>query len=197
MVNLPAVCRSCGFTFGSGIVVENCANSSFYGNTSRCPKCGSVAEILDATTDESGTLSFSQSAYNVLTSPAVSPDTLDRLKFLVAQQQKEDLAKLQEFIREIEVELPELSTLKDLLVPKNAGEFYGMLGFILTLIVFIQTMRASKKQPVPTVVNNYYGYGDPEEAAYLAAHQAGGLKRKALCPCGSGKKFKNCHGKST
>ncbi|WP_298444728.1 SEC-C domain-containing protein [uncultured Ferrimonas sp.] len=150
--------------------------------------------MLDATTDSSSNLHFAKSAFNVLSSPVVANDTLDKLKIIIAEQQKSEKKETDDFIKTIELEVPELSGLSNLIVPTNAGEFYSMLGFLLTLILFIQTMRASNKQPEPTIINNYYGSQDPEKSAYEAAHKSGGLKRKELCPCGSGKKFKNCHG---
>lgn len=194
MVNLPAVCKKCGFSFGSGIVIENCSNSTFTGNTSQCPKCGGVAEILDCTTDSSGNLHFAKSAFNVLSSPAVAYDTLDKLKVIIVEQQKTEKKEAGDFIKAIELEVPELSDLTNLIVPANPSDFYSMLGFLLTLVLFIQTMRSSNKQPEATIINNYYGSQDSEKSAYEAAHKSGGLNRKDLCPCGSGKKFKNCHG---
>jgi uncharacterized protein YchJ len=194
VVNLPAVCKKCGLTFGSGIEITNCTNSSFTSNTSKCPNCGSIAEILDCTTDHTGNIHFAKSAYDVLTNPAVAFDTLERLKGIISQQQKVEKKDAKNIVKTIQLEVPELSELTHLLVPSNAGEFYSMLGFLLTLIIFIQTMRSSNKEPNTTVINNYYGASNPESSAYEAAHKSGGLKRKDLCPCGSGKKFKNCHG---
>lgn len=204
MVNLPAVCGKCGCTFGSGFVMVGCRNSSFTGNKSQCPKCGYMASVLDGHTDSQGKLHFAKSAYNILASPSVAPNTLVKLKSIIAQQQQKEQQQEEQqseneevasFVEMIQSEIPELSGLKDLFVPSNAGEFYGMLSFILALIVFIQTMSFFNKQPTPTIINNYYGSdGDPEKSGYEAAHKSGALKRKSLCPCGSGKKFKNCHG---
>ena len=194
MVNLPAVCRSCGLTFGSGIVVENTRNSAFYGNTAECPNCGSMAEILDATTDDQGRLHFSKSAYDVLNSPAVDPTTLEKLKKIVARQQKAQKPSKKALVEEIKQEAPEASGLADLLVPTNAGEFYAFLGFLIALIMFLQTMRNANKKSDSTVINNFFYASEPEKAAFFAAYRQGGLKRKDPCPCGSGKKFKNCHG---
>jgi len=55
-------------------------------------------------------------------------------------------------------------------------------------------MRSSLKEPNPTIINNFYNSCTPENEAYKAAYAQSGIKRKDLCPCGSGKKFKNCHG---
>ena len=80
------------------------------------------------------------------------------------------------------------------MVPTNPGEFYGLLTFILTLVMFLQLIGGSKKAVDPVIINNFYGNENPEISAYNAAYQSGALRRKDPCPCGSGKKFKNCHG---
>ena len=195
MINLPAVCKKCGLTFPSGIAIgNNCSSSSFKDNKTSCPQCGSISDILDCTTDTEGKLHFSKSAYEVLSNPAVANDTLEKLKVIIATQQKSETKSAKTVIETIKKEIPELDGLTNLLTPQNAGEFYSMLGFILTLILFIQAMRSANKQPNTTVINNYYGAPDYEQAAYQATYESGGLKRKDICPCGSGKKFKNCHG---
>ena len=194
MVNLPAVCKNCGCTFGSGIVVENCSNSSFIGNKAKCPKCGHMADILDATTDSQGNLHFSKSAFKVLNSPAVDSTTLEKLKTIIAKQQKTEKPHKENLIQSIRDETPEISELAELLTPTNAGEFYGLLSFLIALIIFIQTMRNSSKEPAPVIINNFNGAGCSEETIYNAGYQAGALRRKSPCPCGSGKKYKNCHG---
>lgn len=194
MINLPAVCRNCGLTFNSGIVIDKALSSSFVGNKSQCPQCGNMAEILDATTDDQGNLHFSKTAYDVLSSPAVDPATLEKLKKIIFQQQNKGKPSKEEFIKAIQVEVPELSGLADILVPTNPSELYGLLTFILTLVMFLQAIPESEKAVDPIVINNFYGTENPEASAYNAAYQSGALRRKDPCPCGSGKKFKNCHG---
>lgn len=156
--------------------------------------CGGMAEILDATTDDQDRLHFSKSAYDVLNSPAVDPSTLEKLKSIIAKQQKAKKPSKKALAEEIRQETPEASGLADLLVPTNAGEFYAFLGFLLALITFLQMMRGSNRKAGSTVINNFYYSAEPETAAFYAAYRQGGLKRKDPCPCGSGKKFKNCHG---
>ena len=193
MVNFPAVCEECGFTFSSGISGEK--RVTVIGSTTQCPKCGSVAKILDASVDSSGHLHFAQSAYNILRGAAVNPKTIEKLKEIIQQHRESTQPEAKSFIESIESEIPELNELSKYVVPANAGEFYAMLTFLLTIIIFIQTMKGDTKESGATLINNYYGASDPESAGYRAAFQQGGLKRKSPCPCGSGKKYKNCHGK--
>ena len=151
---------------------------------------------INAKTDEKGNLHlFSNTAFRVLSSAAISQHELFQLKAMVKEQiaKKEDSQENQ-FIESIQQNLPDLDEITNLLTPTNAGEFYGFLSFLLALVTFIILMRGSSKQASPTIINNFYGTTNPEADAYRAAYEQSGIKRKDLCPCGSGKKFKNCHG---
>ena len=191
MTDVPALCNSCGFVFHSGFSIG--ANSTVSNCLTKCPKCGSTVDI-NAHTDSKGNLQlFSITAFRVLTSTAVPTQELDKFKSLIKGNTKEKKEKA-EFIETIKQELPELEEITNLLVPTNTGEFYSFLSFLLALITFVILMRGSSKQPNPTIINNFYNTNNPEGEAYKAAYEQSGIKRKDPCPCGSGKKFKNCHG---
>lgn len=191
MTDVPAFCNNCGYIFHSGFAIG--PNSVVSDCLTKCPKCGNAVDV-NATTDSKGNLQlFSKTAFRVLTGVAVPTQDLDKFKSIIKNNTKERTDK-SEFIETIRQELPELDEITNLLVPTNAGEFYSFLSFLLALITFVILMRGSSKEPSPTIINNFYGAKDPEGEAYKAAYEQSGIKRKDTCPCGSGKKFKNCHG---
>ena len=158
-----------------------------------CPKCKNRV-ALEAQTDSQGNIhQFSTTAFRVLTSSSLHPQELDKFKGLIKSSKVAKTEK-SDFIETIRQELPELDEITNLLVPTNAGEFYSFLNVLIALITFITLIRGSSSEPSPSVINNFYNTGDPEGEAYKAAHEQSGIKRKDSCPCGSGKKFKNCHG---
>jgi hypothetical protein len=99
------------------------------------------------------------------------------LKDVLTLAQKEGSAP--EVVAERAVQAaPELSTIRDLLIPKTPGDFYSLLALVIAFVTFLQSMKSGRPAPT-TVVNNFFG----------------GVRRKDPCPCQSGKKFRNCHGK--
>lgn len=191
MADVPAFCNSCGYAFHSGFAIG--PNSTVSNCMTQCPKCGNMVDV-NAKTDSKGNLHlFSKTAFRVLTSAAIPTQELNNFKSLIKSSKIEETDK-SEFIETIRQELPELDEIANLLVPTNAGEFYSFLSFLLALITFVILMRGSSKEPSPTIINNFYNSSNPEYEAYKAAYEQSGIKRKDLCPCGSGKKFKNCHG---
>ena len=148
VTDIPAFCE-CGHVFYSGISVSG-ANNVFSNCGSRCPKCGKMVTI-NAKTDEKGNLHlFSNTAFRVLSSAAISQHELFQLKAMVKEQiaKKEDSQENQ-FIESIQQNLPDLDEITNLLTPTNAGEFYGFLSFLLALVTFIILMRGSSKQASP------------------------------------------------
>jgi hypothetical protein len=82
---------------------------------------------------------------------------------------------------------PELSWFEKYLVPSNAGETYALLGCILAFVTWYQTRPKKKPEEPKVIVNNYFFGTDPFKD----------IGRNDPCPCGSGSKFKHCHGKSS
>jgi hypothetical protein len=193
VADLMAFCNKCGYSFHSGFSLG--ANSTVSNCGSACPNCKNVV-TLNAQTDENGNFkNFSKLAFATLTAASFPIYDLEKLKDLIkVKPNKSDISSERELVEVIKQEIPELDELTNLLVPTNAGEFYGFLSFLLALVTFIIVMRGSNKEPSQTIINNFYGASEPENEAYKAAYEQSAIKRKDLCPCGSGKKFKNCHG---
>lgn len=151
MAGIPARCRICRRNFlfhgigGRGITVVNSGTS--------CPYCGGPADIQDATIDQSGRVHLLRSAYDVLTQPGITREDLEIAAaiFRRAQEQRESAAAV---AAQLSNEVPPLSPLARLVVPRSAGEVYGLLGLLLTLILWLIQHFDDKASRVPDVVIN-------------------------------------------
>jgi hypothetical protein len=110
-------------------------------------------------------------------------DQLPKLKAILEDANHRKSAHTDVFAL-IEQQLPDLAQVKDLLVPKTPGDFYGLLTFVVGFLAWLQSRKPAKQSP-SVVINNYFNELDPFRNA----------KPNDRCPCGSGKKFKKCHGK--
>ena len=88
------------------------------------------------------------------------------------------------FVSEIRDIRPELGWIDDLIVPTNPGELFTLLTFLLTFFIWWQGRKQKSTESPSVIVNNFFD----ENIKYK------GIKRNERCPCGSGKKFKYCHG---
>jgi uncharacterized protein YchJ len=84
----------------------------------------------------------------------------------------------------VAAELPDFEWLKTYLVPTDAGEFYALLGVLIAFLAFFKSSRPTRGVSPKVTVNNFLAASDPFRHA----------ERNGLCPCGSGQKFKQCHG---
>lgn len=194
MANIPARCNVCGHTFYSGFSLGG-RNSVVSDCITRCPKCRNAVSVNAATDSQGNIHIFANTAFCILSNQAIQVHDLRKFREIIKlNKPSKNEEEKTDFIETIKKELPELDEITNLLIPTNAGEFYGFLSFLLALITFLILMRGSNKEPNQTIINNFYNTNDPESEAYKAAYEQSGIKRKAPCPCGSGKKFKNCHG---
>lgn len=160
MTDWPALCRNCGASFSSGISVgPGIKGVKIMNNTSICPNCGTSAEVLDGGTDNQGKVYFLRddyflrAAYKALTDLKVSNDDLFAISNVIKQaQQKREKPK--NVIGELEKKVPSARSFIELLKPKTAGDFYGMLSFILVLIMYIQSQTEKLEDLPQQVINN-------------------------------------------
>lgn len=110
-------------------------------------------------------------------------ETINQLK-TVLQEAQEKKSSQPDVMALVEQVAPDLSAIKELLVPKTPGDFYGLLGFVIGFLAWLQSRKPSQQQP-SVVINNYFSSQDPFK----------GAKANSPCPCGSGKKYKKCHGR--
>jgi uncharacterized protein YchJ len=104
----------------------------------------------------------------------------------------------EEVKRQIAQADPSISKLSDW-VPQTRGELYAFIAIVLTIIsLALQSRSNSDVQNqsttinVHTVINNIEAEDDARQPYIRTDPKVG---RNQLCPCGSGKKFKRCHGR--
>lgn len=207
MTNWPAFCKKCGASFNSGIsIAPEVKGVKITNCISVCPNCGASVNIPDGGTDDEGNVYFLSAVYKALTDSQVSNDDLYVISDVIkrAQQNKEKPVSV---IDKLGKKAPSAVSFIELLKPKTAGDFYGMLAFVLALIVYIQSQTEKPKELPQQVINNItinQTYIDtkpkpknipPKQAANKKITKKEKIGRNSPCPCGSGKKFKRCCGK--
>ena len=140
----------------------------------RCPRCKSHNAIVSIPALE-----------NFVAQVQAVPGVAEKLAHLTAvlNDAHERNTPHSEVVILVEHAVPELTALRDLLVPKTPGDFYGLLAFVIGFLAWLQSRKSAKQKP-SVVINNYFAAQDRFK----------GAKRNEACPCGSGKKFKKCHG---
>lgn len=206
MANLPAFCDNCGLIFNSGIAFENCTNVSISGIKSVCPNCGSMAYVPE------GLFNFIDNSIVLLKGSDISIKKLIEFKRIITELREKKLS-LVEIKTKIEKDAPELNSIISTL-PKTRTELYAFLALLLTVItLMINQCEKNEIRNVTSnnIVNNYnvtYTL-KPKESQLDSIKQTiftydslddkqfknKKIGRNEKCPCGSGKKFKYCHGK--
>lgn len=70
-----------------------------------------------------------------------------------------------------------------------------VVGFVFNVDIKVEAQQVEAKGVEPKRAENL-SYSAPSEPGGVSAPAAGGTSRNAPCPCGSGKKYKRCHGAS-
>ena len=182
---VPAFCDSCGAVFGSGISVEDSRNVTFSGtDAGPCPACGGTGHVPD------GLYNFIGQTIELLSGPASTVADLKRLAALLERARK-NRAEPEDIASAIARETPAFRKLSDLL-PRNRNELYGFLGVVLAAIALAISVKTASK-PTSIDVNQVINVITAPPAPH-SAQAAPRVGRNQPCPCGSGKKFKHCHG---
>jgi preprotein translocase subunit SecA len=71
-----------------------------------------------------------------------------------------------------------------------------MVGFLFNVEVKVEDNHVEAKGVTPAAPSQELKYSAPNESGSVATTKSDGVSRNAPCPCGSGKKFKRCHGAS-
>lgn len=188
-MRVPAVCDNCGAIFPSTYEVNNSTNITFSGCASGpCPACGHMGHIPD------GVYNFIGNTIELLSGPARTVAELQRLAAIL-KNAKEKQSSHQEISKEIDKELPELSSLKDIL-PKTRTELYAFIAIVISVIALLANQPQSKepqKIEVNNVINNIYQQlPQTPETKNPIQKKSKKVGRNEPCPCGSGKKYKKC-----
>lgn len=155
---LPAFCDTCYTAFPSGIVVENVKNLTISRVQSRpCPRCGGIGHVPDGVFNAIGNF------IEVLSGPDRTVQELQRLATIIKDSRKNN-ETADQIKQKIEEDVPQLSPLMNLIVPKTAGDFYALLSVIIAIITSILSMIDSSsngdKQQSNQVINNEVIYNE-------------------------------------
>jgi len=163
------LCGRCEFRLAEGIGPGQITNLVL-----RCPKCGAFSDI-----------NFIPALEELVSELVLAPDPVAKALALKAKLEaaRNTGAGKGDVAAAIQPDSDVLAKFLTLIEPKSAGDFYGMLGCIVAFLAFLATL---KQMTSPAVVVNQYITTQAVPAA---------ASRSAPCPCGSGKKFKHCHGR--
>lgn len=108
-----------------------------------CPRCGGTGRIPD------GLFDFIGNTIRVLAGPEQTVDALQRLQVIVEDARQQGIDPRQ-FADAVEKQVPELGSLvRQLLIPRTAGDFYTFLSFLVAAILLVLSL----KQQSPSVTN--------------------------------------------
>ena len=161
------LCGTCDFRLVKGIDEGQITNLVL-----RCPKCKSYNDIP-----------FIPALQELVAEIIAAPDPIAKASALRSKLEgaRNSGATKERTVEVIESDSDVLAKYIALLEPKSAGDLYSMLGCIVTFLTFLVTL---KQLSSPTTVVNQY---------VTQKSQTSG--RNSTCPCGSGKRFKHCHGR--
>jgi hypothetical protein len=138
MVQMPAVCLTCGTIFPSGLVVQNYVVQLEGNVAGPCPQCGGTGHIPD------GLFEFVGSTIRVLAAPEQSVDALRRLQVIIEDARRKRTSP-QQVAEAVEKQSPALGALiQQRVIPRNPTEFYAFLTFLIMAITLVLSL---KQQP--------------------------------------------------
>jgi SEC-C motif len=204
MPDVYAVCDTCGTFFPAYVVEFGDAPEIELTDATvtvgpdlhvpgNCPECGGTGHML------AGVFNVVGDTLELLQGPESTVSELQRLAQVLrdARERNASVEEVKETIRE---ETSQLATLADLL-PTTRGELYAFIALLLTLIqmlVHTASVKGTNIQDVNVDINQLIGITieqqTPQPKPHLRLQQVPKVGRNDLCPCGSGKKYKRCHG---
>lgn len=209
-VNLPAVCDACGAIFPSGFVVSGGGPNYFLDNKAPCPRCPAWGRIPDGVIDltrpdvaaalramtELGSIANLRSLVSLLS--AASEHELFAIKReLVAV----DLGRSEDQLaKDVQRAAPRLVGAASLIRNRdNRMELAAWLAVLLAIVSIVITIKAASQEVSPSRQDQIVQVIVPSSVlpaspAQPKQHRPG---RNECCPCGSGVKFKRCHGSPT
>lgn len=190
MSQIMAVCDNCkeffpsgfGFDAGDTSIVANLAIPEM--PVGPCPKCGGSGRAL------AGVYKMAEDTAELLQGPERITSELERLADILRDARQRNVTA-EELRQTIEQETPKLSKLSSLL-PRTRTELYAFLMVVLTIIQMILTTAHSRGvnvQDVDIDIDQIFGVTVEQHV-----EQVPKVGRNERCPCGSGKKYKKCHG---
>jgi hypothetical protein len=193
-VQVPAICDRCGTLFPSGFSLGPGAGATMVGNTAGpCPNCGGMGRIPD------GTYQAAVSTTEFIRNAARNRSELQNLISVLETAQRDEYEP-KRLMEAIEAQAPTFSRMGAFL-PQSRLEFQNylliLLGALAVLLAFLSLHPAEK---APSAIEIFNSIGQETSARPAQPHAMSDhtrVGRNDPCPCGSGKKYKKCHGVST
>lgn len=198
-MNIPAFCNQCGRVVSSGITASNCTNITISNCGSTCTFCGGEATTIE------GTFSFIGDTIEIIKANNITKERLSKL--LKVLEVKKSTISSDELNETVVSEIPELKGLTSI-IPNTKAELYAFISILISIIqlflgsqtsvtnninienVYQQVQVQSQSEeylPIQTYSNN-----QSKKVLNGTIVKKPKIGRNVMCPCGSGKKFKNC-----
>jgi len=163
-----------------------------------CPHCGGTGHIPD------GVYDVTAEGIRVVATSANSADSLAKLRQLLEEAHSKHLSA-EETAAAIEREVPEFRPLAQLARRLKGVPFLTWVALLMAAVSIIQAEIADRHiAEIEGKVDQIYqhvvaeaarpGRG-PSSVASAPRSEAPRVGRNDPCPCGSGKKYKRCHGR--
>jgi SEC-C motif len=196
VASIPAVCESCGTLFVSHNAVGGKGTTAGDGErVGPCPTCGARwGRVID------GPHELAEDLAGYLGSPDLGTEVLGELQKVIGRV-RAGTAEPEVAAEEIRHRLPQVAGVAWLLSARGETltAWLALLDSILALLVVpgegVEPAPISPEQ-IDQVVRDVEG-PESEDVASSAPGPAVSTKvaRNAPCPCGSGDKYKHCHGR--
>lgn len=189
---LPAACDDCGLVFlpnamraenGGRIYIADEANV-----TIECPRCGGTGRF------SAGLYEATAEGLRVIATSAKSADSLERLRRLLEDARAKHSSR--EAVAEaIEQDAPEFAALAALVRRLRGVPIIAWITLALAIVGLQLAMSTDQQlKDIDSTVNRILQQVSQPEVPTPAIQAAPRVGRNDPCPCGSGKKYKRCHG---
>lgn len=219
MPMIPAICDNCGAKFSSGFFVENVENLTMRDNTAGpCPVCGGMGRT------KNGVFNVVNGVIEQLKNLDYTKEELQELSDTIKEINKETDNPL-DIEQTINNANPKFSSVLELLPKnreEKRSDIKFIIPILLSIIGFLINLSSNSTINFDINIDQFInvGYENPENITSKSNYEINKEQKKEnfgkasvakvvkkepirvqkigrnqLCPCGSGVKFKKCHGK--
>ena len=192
MTDVPGRCVRCGRAVApqGGLHIENSTGVTLGGNGTGggCPHCGGDVRLID------GTFNFRAEGIEVLEAPTWSREVIDALRLtlqrIVDEQPDDPVAEVAQVSPEMARAINKATSGWD----KNSVTM--LISILLAVLMGVYQVardaRADDSGATPDEIRQIINILQDAERS---GSPFGKVGRNEACPCGSGVKFKRCHGR--
>lgn len=198
MAPIPVICESCGRLFLAPRLIGGTGSARITFVNSRvrpCPYCGGIGRIPD------GVYELAEGVIRYLGDAGLSPVQLRTLQTVLTQASDADAAP-DDVAAKVRDSVPNAVGLLTFLKSPSGLALATWLMFLVALIGILiahsdaQLTPAEIEQIISEALSHDTGAPAATTPSAAAPMTQATPSRNARCPCGSGKTYKNCHGRS-